>query len=41
MMAYTMIRGVIEYFLCYAGAFGLGFCTALVLVYVIAKLTYS
>jgi hypothetical protein len=33
-----MISVIIEYVICYASAFALGFCTALTLVYVYTKL---
>ena len=36
-----MINAIIEYAICYASAFALGFCTASTLAYVYIKLTYS
>ena len=36
-----MIQAIIEYAICYASAFALGFCTALTLAYVYIRLTYT
>jgi hypothetical protein len=33
-----MIDAILQYVICYASAFALGFCTALTLVYVYTKL---